>query len=118
MKRRIWVRLIGVGVLSALAGTACSPLPYPTAASKALQRALKPQASADGAASGVAVCYNEAFNAPKDVLYEARLLCEGGTVTYYDSDVLWTPCSLLQPSRASFICTPGQAAGAAASLVR
>lgn len=109
--------MTAVGMLAALAGTACSLLPYPTATPKALQRELKAYVNEDaqgqaGAPVGLSFCHNKAFNSPKEVMDEAKLLCQNGKVTFYDTDTLWTPCSLLQPTRATFLCTPRQAAGA------
>ena len=117
MKRAVWARMTGLGTVAALACSACTLLPYPTATPKALQRDLKAPIAADGtpravAARGLAFCYNQAFNSPKELMDEARLLCADGKVTFYDTDILWTPCSLLQPSRATFLCTPRQNAGA------
>lgn len=123
MTRAFALRIMGVGMAAALACTACSLLPYPTATPKALQREMDRQLEAEGspkpgAPRVLSLCYSEAFNTPKEVLAEARLLCPKGKVSYHGTDVLWTPCSLLQPSRASFICTPRQAAGSDTSAVQ
>ena len=123
MTRAFAARMIGAGMVATLACAACSPSPYPTGTPKALQREMKVHLGADGKAKpdaprGLSLCYSEAFNTPQEVLAEARLLCQNGEVTFYDTDVLWTPCSLLQPSRASFICTPRLEAGDDTSAVQ
>ena len=123
MARARAVRILGVGMAAVLACTACSLLPYPTATPKALQREMKPYLDAGGGPKpgepwALSLCYSEAFNTPKEVLAEARFLCPKGEVTYRGTDVIWTPCSLMQPSRASFICTPRQAAGSETPAVQ
>ena len=123
MARALAVRIMGVGMTAALACTACSLLPYPTATPKALQREISKPNDAEGsprpgAPWALSLCYSEAFNTPKEVMAEARLLCPNGELSHHDTDVLWTPCSLLQPVRASFICTPRQAAGPDTSAVQ
>ena len=96
-------------LLLALAG--CSARPFVVAAPKA----LAPQLSAEQAAAEKAgrlaprllsLCYSRTLNTPEEVLAEARFECAEGEVTYLDSDLLWTPCGLLQPVRASFLCRP------------
>ncbi len=94
-----------------LALAACSARPFVVAAPKA----LTPQLSAEQAATAKAghpaprllsLCYSRTLNTPEEVLAEARYECSEGAVTYLDSDLLWTPCGLLQPVRASFLCQP------------
>lgn len=96
-------------LLLALAG--CSARPFVVAAHKA----LAPQLSAEQAAAAKAghpaprllsLCYSRTLNTPEEVMAEARFECAEGAVIYLDSDLLWTPCGLLQPVRASFLCQP------------
>ncbi len=54
----------------------------------------------------LSLCYSGTLNTPEEVREEARYECAGGEVTYLDSDLFWTPCGLLQPVRASFLCQP------------
>ncbi len=94
-------------LLLALAG--CSARPFVVAAPKA----LAPQLSAEKAAAVdagqpaprlLSLCYSRLLNTAEEVLAEARYECARGEVTYLGSDLLWTPCGLLQPVRASFLC--------------
>ena len=96
-------------LLLALAG--CSARPFVVAAPKA----LAPQLSAERAAAEkvghpaprlLSLCYSRTLNTAEEVLAEARYECSEGEVTYLDSDLLWTPCGLFQPVRASFLCQP------------
>ncbi|MCH8810074.1 MAG: hypothetical protein IH993_09630 [Proteobacteria bacterium] len=54
----------------------------------------------------VSVCYGNWLNTPEEVLDEARYECRDGEVSNRDKDSFWTPCGLLQPVRASFLCMP------------
>jgi hypothetical protein len=109
-------------LLFALAGAfllaGCSTPPYQTAIPKSIQRefqdrSIQAAAPENAPRRAVAFCYSEMLNTPQDLMDEARLACGTGNVVVHDTDVLWTPCSLLQPRRATFYCTPGQNAGAA-----
>ncbi len=90
---------------------ACSARPFQVSAPKSLTRDLERQ-WADTADRGgpqpriISFCYGNLLNTPEEVLEEARLACPGREVTFYDADSFWTPCGLLQPVRASFLCTP------------
>jgi hypothetical protein len=94
-----------------LALAACSARPFVVAAPKA----LAPKLSAEQAAAKkvghpaprlLSLCYSRTLNTAEEVLAEARYECAEGDVIYLDSDLLWTPCGLLQPVRASFLCQP------------
>lgn len=105
-----------VFVLAAAVLAACGSLPYSTKIPKSVERQLKPHTKKDGTAKkgapkALSFCYSESINTPRQLLEEARLNCEGGTVTLHERDIFWTSCSVLQPRRATFICTPAQAAG-------
>ena len=90
---------------------ACSARPFPVSAPASLTRALEPRQEAATEAGLpvpriVSLCYGKALNTPEEVLDEALYECRDGEVTFLDADSFWTPCGLLQPVRASFICTP------------
>ena len=102
--------LLACGLVAGLA--ACSPRPYPVAGPGSLTRALEPEREAAVEAERpvpriVSICYNNVLNTPEEVLEEARYECRDGEVSYRDKDSFWTRCGLLQPVRASFLCTPG-----------
>ena len=103
-------RVVVVCVLAA-ALAACSVRPYKVSTPKSLAPALILERKAASAAGRPAprllsLCYGRVLNTAEEVLEEARYQCRG-EVRYWDKDLLWTPCGLLQPVRASFICTPG-----------
>ncbi len=101
--------LLACALAAALA--ACSARPFPVAGPESLTRALEPEQEAAAeverpAPRIVAICYSSLLNTPEEVLEEARYECRDGEVTFRDADSFWTPCGLLQPVRASFLCTP------------
>ena len=90
---------------------ACSARPFVVSGPKALGSKLDSEQAAAARAGNPApwllsLCYSGTLNTPEEVREEARYQCPGGTVTYLDSDLFWTPCGLLQPVRASFLCQP------------
>ncbi len=90
---------------------ACSARPYKVSAPASLTRALELEREAAAEAERpvpriVSLCYGKLLNTAEEVLAEARYECQDGEVTLRDTDLFWTPCGLLQPVRASFICTP------------
>ncbi len=90
----------------AVALAACSARPYGVVAPKSLTRAREAAVEAGRPAPRiVSLCYGRLFNTPEELLKEARYQCQS-EVSFRDKDVLWTPCGLLQPVRASFACTP------------
>ena len=98
--------LIASLLLAVVAG--CSGRPYVVGPPKALlaERAAAVKAGLP-APRLLSLCYGRPLNTPEELLAEARYQCGGeGEVTYLDSDLFWTPCSLLQPVRASFFCQP------------
>ena len=100
------MRSLMIPVLMAGAVAACTsggPRPYPTTPSKAVKEAV---AGAPGNPRVISICYSSALNSPEEVLDEARYYCADGEVTFADQDVFWTPCGLLQPMRATYLCTP------------
>jgi len=104
-------RRIVVACALAAALAACSARPFPVSAPKSLTRALEPEREAAAEAGRpvpriVSICYSNLLNTPEEVLDEARYECPTGEVAFHDADLFWTPCGLLQPVRASFLCTP------------
>ncbi len=102
-----------VVVVCALAAAlaACSARPYEVSAPESLARVLELEREAAAEAGRpvpriVSICYSNLLNTPEEVLDEARYECPTGEVAFHDADLLWTPCSLLQPVRANFLCTP------------
>ncbi len=105
------IRPVLTACLLLLVLAACSARPFVVRAPKA----LAPTLSAEEAAAEkvghpaprlLSLCYSRTLNSPEEVMAEAQYECAEGVVTYLDSDLLWTPCGLLQPVRASFLCQP------------
>ncbi|MFQ5467548.1 MAG: hypothetical protein ACE5DS_05365 [Kiloniellaceae bacterium] len=88
-----------VVVLAALALGACNPRPYQVRPAKAIARAVGP----DGVQL-VGICYGNVVNTPEQVMKEARFACGGDVTELRGTDIVWTPCGLLQPTRATFAC--------------
>ena len=93
-----------------LALAACSARPFVVPPPKELAAKLsEEQAAAEKlglpAPRLLSLCHSRA-NSPEQLLAEARYECAEGDVTYLDSDWFWTPCGLLQPVRASYLCQP------------
>ncbi len=104
-------RRVVVACVLAAALAACSARPYKVSAPESLTRALEPEQEAAAEAGRpvpriVSLCYGKLLNTAEEVLEEARYECRDGEVTLRDTDLFWTPCGLLQPVRASFLCTP------------
>ncbi len=104
-------RRIVVACALAAALAACSARPYQVSAPASLTPVLESEREAAVEAGRpapkiISLCYGTLLNTPEEVLEEARLTCPDREVTFYDADSFWTPCGLLQPVRASFICTP------------
>lgn len=105
------VRNVLTACLLLAAVAACSARPFVVPAPKSLAPKLASERAAAKQAGHpaprlLALCYSGTLNTPEEVLAEARFECAGGEVTYLDSDLFWTPCGLLQPVRASFLCQP------------
>ncbi len=97
--------VVACALAAALA--ACSARPYKVSVPKSLTRARAAAVEAGRPAPRiVSICYGNLLNTPEEVLEEARLACPGREATFHDADLIWTPCGLLQPVRASFLCTP------------
>ncbi len=109
------IRPVLTACLLLLVLAACSARPFVVGTPKA----LAPMLTAEQAAAEkvghpaprlLALCYSRTLNSPEEVLAEAQYECAEGEVTYLDSDLFWTPCGLLQPVRASFLCRPAPSA--------
>lgn len=106
-------RRVLIACLLVLALAACTTRPFVVGAPKALASKLPPAPEIAAAVEAghsvprlLSLCYSSALNTPEEVMDEARYQCSEGEVTYLDSDMFWTPCGLLQPVRASFLCQP------------
>jgi len=94
--------------LSALVLAGCSTYPYRVAAPKDLQRQLKlvRETQEPPYKQAISLCYSRSLNTPEDLVAEAQLICGRGQVEFLESDTFWTPCSIQQPARATFLCHP------------
>lgn len=94
--------------LAVLLAAGCSPIPYRVAAPKPLlhQIKLEKKAGTLPPRRAISLCYSRRINTPEALMSEAKLICGSGQVKFLESDIFWTPCSLQQPARATFICTP------------
>ena len=56
----------------------------------------------------ISLCYSSQLNNQREVMDRARSLCPyNGRLVFHSEDSLVNGCSLLQPNRVTFICTPG-----------
>lgn len=93
-----------------LALAACSARPFVVPPPQELAPKLSEEQAAAKKAGHppprlLSLCHSRA-NSPEELLVEARYECAEGDVTYLSSDWFWTPCGLLQPIRASYLCRP------------
>ena len=106
-------RLVFLLVLGALIA-GCSPRPFEVSPPLALKNAktsipkpLGPH-DYDPRPRPLSLCYSSQLNSKEQVIARARELCpNNGKIRYYDEDALLNECSLFQPNRVTFICTPG-----------
>jgi hypothetical protein len=92
----------------------CSPRPFvvesPLALKEARSTLPKPEGphDYDPRPRPLSLCYSSQLNSKEQVMVRARELCpNNGRLRYYDEDTLLNDCSLFQPNRVTFICTPG-----------
>ena len=102
-------RAVTAGLLL-LALAACSARPFVVPPPQELAPKLSEEQAAAKKAGHppprlLSLCHSRA-NSPEELLAEARYECAEGDVTYLSSDWFWTPCGLLQPIRASYLCRP------------
>ena len=98
----------GIIMFSALVLAGCEAIPYQVATPKSVQRQLELDRKAETPPykSAISLCYRRSLNTPEELISEAKLICGGGQVKFLGSDTFWTPCSVNQPARATFICIP------------
>ena len=107
--------LLPVSLLLALG--ACTAGPYPITPPADVARAVTANAPKieplgpfdyDPRPIALAICYNNAVDEPAEVIAAAAERCPNeGQLTRVDGDWFWNGCSMSQPSRATFVCTPG-----------
>ncbi|MGF1610718.1 MAG: hypothetical protein ACFCUQ_15050 [Kiloniellales bacterium] len=111
--------LLSLGLLAlSLFAAGCSPRPFVVdppraakdatgAAARAVRAELGPH-DYDPSPLPLSLCYSSQFNTREQVVARARELCpNNGEIRYYDEDALLNDCSLFQPVRVTFICSPG-----------
>ena len=59
-----------------------------------------------GRAHRIALCYGKSVNSEADVLAWAEEFCGGGRLVLEGQNAFWNGCSLLQPTRVTYICDP------------
>ena len=58
----------------------------------------------------LSMCYGKSVNSEADVLAKAEEICGGGRLVLEDQNAFWNGCSLLQPTRVTYICDPPEEA--------
>lgn len=58
----------------------------------------------------IAICYGTSVNSEQDVLARAEEICGGGRLVLDGQNAFWNGCSVLQPTRATYICDPPEEA--------
>ena len=54
----------------------------------------------------ISLCYGKTVNSEADVLAWAEEFCGGGRLVLEDQNAFWNGCSILQPTRVTYICDP------------
>jgi hypothetical protein len=54
----------------------------------------------------VSLCYGTSVNSEADILAWAEEICGGGRLVLEDQNAFWNGCSMLQPTRVTYICDP------------
>jgi hypothetical protein len=54
----------------------------------------------------IALCYGTSVNSEADILAWAEEICGGGRLVLEDQNAFWNGCSVLQPTRVTYICDP------------
>lgn len=91
-----------------------APAPGPKALTQPLARQLQAERVAGRAApaqpSVISYCYSNLLNTPEQLLVRAEETCEraNGRLAYAGEDAVLTPCPLLQPVRATWLCYPSE----------
>lgn len=93
---------------------ACSSDPFPAAtpANVKTEAAKDPVTATlmeEPGARFFALCYSSQINEPADVRAAAQELCPyQGRLAVVSQDAFWNACALIQPSRVTYICVPGE----------
>jgi hypothetical protein len=110
------VRWLAAGAL-ALFFAGCSTAPYriepvtdpPWEFGRGLELpALEPPLSPR--AHRISICYGTAVNSEQAVLALAEKTCGGGRLVLEHQNAFWNGCSVLQPTRITYICDPPEEA--------
>jgi hypothetical protein len=59
-----------------------------------------------GRAHRIFLCYGKSVNSEADILAWAEEFCGGGRLVLEGQNAFWNGCSLLQPTRVTYICDP------------
>lgn len=60
----------------------------------------------------ISLCYGTSVNSEADVLAWAEEICGGGRLVLENQNTFWNGCSILQPTRVTYICDPSEATAA------
>ncbi len=60
----------------------------------------------------LSLCYGKSVNSEADVLAKAEEICVGGRLVLDGQNAFWNGCSLLQPTRVTYVCDPPEGAAA------
>ena len=60
----------------------------------------------------ISICYGTSVNSEDDVLALAEKTCGGGRLVLEHQNAFWNGCSVLQPTRITYICDPPEEAAA------
>ncbi len=60
----------------------------------------------------IALCYGTSVNSEEAILARAEEICGGGRLVMEDQNTFWNGCSVLQPTRVTYICDPPAEAAA------
>lgn len=94
-----------------------APVPGPKALTKPLARQLQAERVAGRPAPAqpqvISYCYGNLLNTPEQLEDRAaeKCLAVAGRLVFVGEDAALTPCPLLQPVRATWLCYPGEGPG-------
>ena len=58
----------------------------------------------------ISLCYGTPVNSEEEVLAWAEEICRGGRLVLENQNAFWNGCSVLQPTRVTYICDPSEEA--------
>ena len=61
----------------------------------------------------LSICYGKTVNSEEEVLAKAEEICAGGRLVLDGQNAFWNGCSILQPTRVTYICDPPEETAAA-----